>query len=116
VQILPQLWEDLKQVVLMKLVEECTGIGDLSRHGEPIRRVQYQIARYQGMAPNGLPIPGVHRVEGNIEVGPHDEVASLVGTPLTLRLEDGRAIGITLADASGRVLAEGHGPMRCLCC
>jgi hypothetical protein len=35
---------------------------------------------------------------------------------LTLRLQDGRALGITIADTTGRVLAEGHGPSRCLCC
>ena len=102
---------------MMKLVEECAGVGDLSRQGEPIGQVRYQIARYQGMqAGNGLPIPGLHRIEGTIDLEPRDQVASLVGTPLTLRLEDGRALGITLADAGGRVLSEGHGPTRCLCC
>jgi hypothetical protein len=33
-----------------------------------------------------------------------------------LRLEDGRALPVTLADACGRVLSEGHGPSRCQCC
>jgi hypothetical protein len=109
----------------MKLVEECAGVGDLSREGEIIRQVHYRIARYQGMQPgSGLPIPGLHRIEGTIDVGPEGagprasrgEFSTLVGQPLTLRLEDGRALGITLADADGRVLSEGHGPSRCLCC
>ena len=29
---------------------------------------------------------------------------------------DGRKLRITLVDADGRILAEGHGPSRCLCC
>jgi len=100
----------------MRLVEQCSGVGDLSRQGEVIRRVPYTISRYQGQSSNGLPIPGLHRIEGAIEVEAGGNVANLVGIPLTLRLEDGRAIGIRLADADGRVLAEGHGPSRCLCC
>jgi hypothetical protein len=102
---------------MMKLVEECAGVGDLSRQGESIGQVRYQIARYQGMqSGNGLPIPGLHRIEGKIDLESGDVVGSLIGTPLMLRLEDGRALGITLADADGRVLSEGHGPTRCLCC
>ena len=101
----------------MKLVEECAGVGDLSRQGDVIRRVRYRISRYQGMQEgNGLPVPGLHRIEGSIDVDPGSEMAPLVGTPLTLRLEDGRALGIMIVDAQGRVLAEGHGPSRCLCC
>jgi hypothetical protein len=100
----------------MKLVEECIGVGHLSRDGEVIRQVRYRIARFQGMHGNGLPVPGVHRIEGLFEFQPGDDVSSLVGEPLTIRLEDGRALAVTLADASGRVLSEGHGPSRCLCC
>lgn len=112
------MWEDPGGTQLvMKLVEECAGVGDLSRDGQTIRGVHYQIARYQGIqSGNGLPIPGLHRIEGRIDVDSPGEMTSLVGVPLTLRLEDGRALGITLADAEGRVLAEGHGPTRCLCC
>jgi hypothetical protein len=44
------------------------------------------------------------------------DLEPLIGQSLTLRLEDGRAIAITIADTTGRVLAEGHGPSRCLCC
>jgi len=101
----------------MKLVEECTGVGNLSREGEASLKVRYRIARYQGMQPgNGLPIPGLHRIEGSIDAELDGDLTSLVGRPLILRLEDGRSMGITLADAGGRVLAEGHGPSRCLCC
>jgi hypothetical protein len=100
----------------MKLVEECIGVGHLSRDGEVIRQVRYRIARFQGMHGNGLPVPGVHRIEGLFEFQPGDDVSSLVGEPLTLRLEDGRALAVRLADAGGRVLSEGHGPSRCLCC
>jgi len=100
----------------MKLVEECSGVGDLSAKGEVLRHVRYKIARYQAFSGNGLPIPGLHRVEGAVDVPARGDLAEFVGTPLILRLEDGRALAITLADAGGRVLAEGHGPSRCLCC
>jgi hypothetical protein len=53
-------------------------------------------------------------MEGSVT--PPADLEPLIGQPLTLRLEDGRAIAVTIADTSGRVLAEGHGPSRCLCC
>ena len=98
-----------------KLVEECAGVGAISSNGEVIPRVSYTIARYQGFVErSGMPIPGLHRIEGSVVTSA--DLAPLVGIPLTLRLEDGRALGITLATSDGRVLAEGHGPSRCLCC
>ena len=100
----------------MKLVEEYAGVGDLSGEGEELRQVRYKIARYQAFSGNGMPIPGRHRIEGAIDVPADEDVTDLVGAPLVLRLEDGRAIAVTLADGSGRVLSEGHGPSRCLCC
>jgi hypothetical protein len=101
----------------MKLVEEYAGVGDLSGQGEVLHGIRYRIARYQAFsAGNGLPIPGLHRIEGAVDLPPNEDVASLVGTPLVLRLEDGRALSVTLADACGRVLSEGHGPSRCQCC
>jgi hypothetical protein len=100
---------------MMKLVEEYAGVGDLSAKGALIRQVRYQIARYQGFVEqSGLPIPGIHRIEGSVDTT--TDLAPLIGESLTLRLEDGRAIAITIADPTGRVLAEGHGPSRCLCC
>ena len=101
---------------MFRLLEECSGVGDLERRGEILRRVRYRIARYQGFAPTGMPVPGIHRVEGALDVEDSNVSADLIGEPLTLRLEDGRAIAITIASTDGRVLAEGHGPSRCLCC
>ena len=100
---------------MMKLVEQCAGVGDLSAKDGLIPQVRYEIARYQGFVEHsGLPVPGVHRIEGRVDSTA--DLAPLVGERLTLRLEDGRALAITIADADGRVLAEGHGPSRCLCC
>jgi hypothetical protein len=56
----------------------------------------------------------VHRIEGSIDTA--TDLAPFIGQLLTLRLEDGRAIAITIADTKGRVLSEGHGPSKCLCC
>jgi hypothetical protein len=64
-----------------------------------------------------MPIPGLHRLEGLVDFPVGDDQAYLVGAPLTLRLEDGRALPITIADRAGRILSEGHGPLRgCGCC
>ena len=100
----------------MRLVEEHAGVGDLSGRGDGLKQVRYKIARYQAFSGNGMPIPGRHRIEGAIDLPADEDVTDLVGWSLVLHLEDGRAIGVTLADASGRVLSEGHGPSRCLCC
>lgn len=100
---------------MMKLVEEYAGVGDLSAKDGLIPQVRYRIARFQGfLEHSGLPIPGVHRIEGSVATTA--DLGPLVGESLTLRLEDGGAIAITIADTTGRVLAEGHGPSRCLCC
>jgi len=100
---------------MMKLVEEYAGVGDLDLSGESIPQVRYRISRYQGFVEHsGLPVPGVHRIEGSVDTTANLE--PLIGQSLTLRLEDGRALAITIADTTGRVLAEGHGPSRCLCC
>ncbi|HZM62584.1 MAG TPA: hypothetical protein VFB85_22415 [Vicinamibacterales bacterium] len=102
---------------MMKLVEEYAGVGDLSTQDDVLGRVRYRIARYQGMHDvSGVPVPGVHRIEGSLDAVQSVDFAPLVGKSLVLRLEDGRALGITLANDDGRVLAEGHGPMKCLCC
>jgi len=101
---------------MLTLVEECTGTGELRSAGGPGRRVRYRISRYQGLLPSGLPVPGLHRLEGSVELGDDGDLTDLVGTALALTLEDGRTIAVTLADRDGRVLAEGHGPSRCGCC
>ena len=101
----------------MKLVEESLGIGELIADGQLLRPVRYQIRRYQGMVEDsGLPIPGLFRIEGSIDFDSTKDSESWIQMPLTLRLEDGRALRITLVDNSGRVLTEGHGPMKCMCC
>jgi hypothetical protein len=104
------------QHATFRLTEELTGVGELFQDGTVLRRVRYAIARYQGfLVGSGMPIPGLHRIEGATDYEVTD--ASLVGRPLTLRLEDGRTIGVTLAARDGRILSEGHGPGGgCRCC
>ena len=103
-----------------KLVEECSGTGDLAHGGEVPFRVRYRLDRYQGMmSGSGMPIPGLHRIVGSIAVpGEHAVMLpQLVGADVTLTLEDGRGVRITVVDETGSILAEGHGPGRgCSCC
>lgn len=98
----------------MKLVEEYAGVGSLRLTDRTLGAVPYRISRFQGMAASGLPIPGLHRIEGTVEL---ENAAALVGANVTLDLEDGRSLKLTVADEHGRVLAEGHGPGHgCGCC
>ena len=86
---------------LLKLVEQYAGVGSLRCRDRTLSAIPYRISRFQGMALSGLPIPGLHRI----------------GAAVTLELEDGRSLALTVADSSGRVLAEGHGPRHgCGCC
>lgn len=101
----------------MKLVEECAGVGSIRWQDRQIPEIAYRISRYQGMAASGMPIPGLHRIEGALALTGLADAGALVGKSLTLELEDGRTLALTLADANGRVLAEGHGPGHgCSCC
>jgi hypothetical protein len=102
---------------MMKLIEECAGVGELMSEEESLRQVRYRLSRFQGMREGGdLPIPGLHRIEGTVEFDSPASVDGWIGTPLRLKIEDGRVFGITLMDAAGRILSVGHGPSKCLCC
>jgi hypothetical protein len=101
---------------IYKLVEECAGEGEIDCNGRTYPGVAYGISRFQGMSRSGLPVPGLHRFEGSIDVAALPDAERLVDRDLTLRLEDGRTIRITLASADGRVFQVGHGPSRCSCC
>ena len=101
---------------MMKLIEDGSGLGELIRSGH-IRQVRYEIRRYQGvMEGSGLPIPGLFRIEGSVDFDPGKDSTDWIDTPLALRLEDGRSLGINLVDSNGRILSEGHGPLKCMCC
>ena len=101
----------------MKLVENGSGLGELSRDRHILRQVRYQIQRYQGiMEGSGLPIPGLFRLEGSIDFDPARDPSDWINTPLVLKLEDGSSLGINLVDKTGRILTEGHGPLKCMCC
>jgi hypothetical protein len=102
---------------MMKLVEDGSGLGELIHEGRSVRQVRYQVRRYQGvMEGSGLPIPGLFRIEGSIDFDSSKDSSDWLDIPLTLRLEDGRALGIHVVDSNGRILSEGHGPLKCMCC
>ena len=102
---------------MMKLVEECAGQGEILRNGQTLHSVHYQVRRFQGlMEGSGLPIPGLFRIEGSIDINSGTNTDAWLNVPLTLRLEDGRSLGINVVDTTGRILCEGHGPLKCMCC
>jgi hypothetical protein len=101
----------------MKLVEEYAGVGAVRWRDQHFGRVPYRISRFQGMATSGLPVPGLHRIEGSLTLAGVTDASALVGENIKLDLEDGRTLSLTVADDSGRVLTEGHGPRHgCSCC
>jgi hypothetical protein len=99
----------------MKVVEEYAGEGQLSWLGGSCP-VTYRLTRLQGMAANGMPVPGLFRIEGDLNLGGEPMPAAAVNSPVTLKLGDGRSMRLTVTTSEGRVLSEGHGPSRCLCC
>ncbi len=99
----------------MKLVDETAGTGDLSWRGTTYS-VKYAISRYQAMTAGGLPVPGLHRIEGRLVLDGIADAAEIVGGNVSLLLEDGRQLRLTVTDEQGSVLAEGHGPSKCGCC
>jgi len=102
---------------MMKLVEESSGMGELTLNGVALCSAAYRIRRFQGMTEgSGMPIPGLHRIEGSLELRPGTDAREWIGVPLGLKLEDGRVLGIALINSEGRILSEGHGPSKCFCC
>jgi hypothetical protein len=102
---------------MMKVVDESSGMGELMLHSLVLRKVRYRLTRLQGMLEgSGLPIPGLHRIEGSIELDPPLDTDEWIDIPLRLKLQDGSVLGITLVNREGRILNEGHGPTKCLCC
>jgi hypothetical protein len=104
---------------VMRLIEQSAGLGSLTRNtSTPVSlEVRYHISRFQGfMEDSGLPIPGLYRIEGAVDLDSTTDSSEWIEVPVTLRLEDGRSLQITVVDNAGRVLSEGHGPMKCMCC
>lgn len=92
----------------LRLVEECVGVGEVTVRERVFPRVRYEVRRFQAMTPSGMPVPGLHRIEGRIGMDALAEPPAPAPSDCVLRL--------TLVDPEGRVLAEGHGPSRCHCC
>ena len=97
-------------------VEERHGTGTVTSAGVTYENVAYGISRFQGMTRAGLPVPGVHRLDGRLQFADPRAAAPLAGQHVVLHLEDGSIMNLELLDAEGRVVAHGHGPGRCLCC
>src|SRR5512142_3036246 len=84
-------------------VEESIGVGELLRNGEVVRRVRYRIAVHQPtLGPGGLPVPSLRRIEGELDFDGPQLPSDLVGAERSLRLDDGRRLGITVKDGEGR--------------
>lgn len=102
---------------MVKLVEESAGQGELLLKNLVLRPVRYRIKVFQGIFEgNGLPIPTERTVEGQIDLDDPQESTDLIGANLTLKLEDGRKIGIVIADADGSIHQRAACGTGCSCC
>jgi hypothetical protein len=102
---------------MVKLVEQCAGTGDLMQHDKVLRQVRYEFSVFQGtVGESGLPIPGQRTLTGSIDFDPAGDSRDLVGMVLTLKLEDGRHLGIKLTGEGGGIEEGRHGVGACLCC
>jgi hypothetical protein len=102
---------------MVKLVEQCVGTGDLLQNDKVLRQVRYEFSVFQGViGESGLPIPGQRTLTGSIDFDPTSDSRDLVGMVLTLKLEDGRHLGIKLTGEGGGIEEGRHGVGGCLCC
>jgi len=101
---------------MLKLVEKNLGVGQLESTSNVFPGIRYTIFRYQGFTPSGMPIPGLFRIEGSIDIGTVTKPNFPVGSDFTLRRGSDRPLRVTVADEKGRILVEGHGPKQCQCC
>ena len=102
---------------MVKLVEESSGTGELLLKSLVLRQVRYQIRVFQGFFDgNGLPNPTQRTVEGQIDLDNPQESADLIGANLTLKLEDGRKLGVIIADESGAIHQRAACTTGCSCC
>jgi hypothetical protein len=102
---------------MVKLVEESSGDGELLLKSFVLRSVRYQIKVFQGFFDgNGLPIPNQRTVEGSIDLGASSDAGDLIGANLTLRLQDGRKIGVIIADETGAIHQRARCTTGCSCC
>jgi len=101
---------------MVRLVEESSGDGELLLKSLVLRQVRYRIKVFQGMFGNGLPNPAQRTVEGSIDFGGDGAASDLIGTNLTLQLQDGRKIGITISDETGAIHTRPACTTGCSCC
>ena|SRR6185312_5131988 len=98
---------------MVKLVEESAGDGELLLKSRVLGQVRYQIKVFQGMFGNGMPNPAERTIQGSLD---GSDLADLVGVKLTLQLTDGRRIGVTICDESGKIETHPVCMTGCSCC
>lgn len=94
-------------------MEESSGDGELLLKSRVLGRVRYEIKVFQGMFGNGLPNPAERTVQGSVD---GSDFSGLLGINLTLQLQDGRKIGITISDESGTIHTRPACTTGCSCC
>ena len=99
---------------MVKLVEQCSGTGDLIQHNKVVRQVRYDLSVFQGMLGDSeLPIPGQRTLTGSIDFDASRDSEDLVGPVLTHEYkpdhehdEEVSSVGIDLPDFERLVLSH----------
>jgi hypothetical protein len=103
-------------MVALDIINILEGQGEMHWRGQVFERVRYELKRIQRVTGGGMPVPGLHRIEGRVDLEGLGLDGDIEGASIALRLDDGRTMNLTITDAAGNVLAEGHGPSKCGCC
>jgi hypothetical protein len=98
---------------MVKLVEEAAGDGELLLKSRVLGQVRYRIKVFQGMFANGMPNPAERTIEGSLD---GSGLVDLMGARLTLQLSDGRRMGITICDETGKIETRPACMTGCSCC
>lgn len=88
------------------LVEQLSGVGAIYSDDVLLRAAKYELSVWSESATRRAADPT--SIEGRIDIAGMGEAIALAGADsLTLRLEDGRRLPITLVGSSGRVIGRG---------
>lgn len=90
---------------MLRVVERVLGEGMVTRGGQPLGRVGYELSLYQEWTPVAERlVGGTFEIEGHFMASP-DRLDDWVGTsaPLVLHLDDGRLADLYLVNTDGVV-------------
>ena len=95
---------------IQKLLYELSGQGSLVKGDEKILDVPYLLKFFQEIVitDGEEKITGLTEFAGTLSPEDHYSLALLVGKQLTLHLEEGRCLEVTVTSNSGKIIKDGE--------